>query len=273
MGGCLDREKERKRILEKLTYQSPQPKLQFSDQIPSLSTNTHHQKAPSLTKQISHFSSKHRSVNSDTLSYVSLSKNKFQLIVKSDLVYHLTPQLSQFTQVNQNILLRFDWEETHEPIKERLISSGTLNKLYLAIKDFIANPEIQIVGIIQESILSFRFYYRIVSRQNIEMQMIERVNQVALEEIVNERKYDNLLSTHLLQFEKSHILIFQTSKKILQTLHVIPLELDQININNMGSELSGKVSVLQNNDEFEFESVLCDNKTKCLYIIMSINQI
>lgn len=78
--------------------------------------------------------------------------------------------------------------------------------------------------------------------------MCETVQQASLEEIINERLLDNLICCNILQLGDTNLLFFQSSKRTVQTINVIQLDLNTLNAHNLSQEIAGKVEMLQNND-------------------------
>ncbi|CAD8046455.1 unnamed protein product [Paramecium sonneborni] len=296
MGGCLDRERDKRRILEQLSY-SQRPILKQSNeftylrQIQSQSTKSQHievqQPRYSLMKY-SQISSKqgNKSVRSDNQSYQHINQNnQFILLQRGELRQFLKTNQMGIDQVITNplnasqLIICFEQNDIVDSlISEQVISNSNFHKLYMDIKDFIGQPDKKIVGIILEnrnqiSILYKKLNPRQAMNNTIEMQMVDSVSQDQLEEIINERMQDNLICCTILQFPDCALLFFQTCRRQIQALNVISLEMSQLNSINLSQEIAGKVEILQSNDEFDFISLLPDIKNKSLYILMSIKQI
>ncbi|CAD8127071.1 unnamed protein product [Paramecium sonneborni] len=296
MGGCLDRERDKRRILEQLSY-SQRPILKQSNeftyqrQIQSLSTKSQHvevqQQRYSLLKY-SQISSKqgNQSVRSDNQSYQHINQNnQFILLQRGELKQFLKMNHLGIDQIITNpintsqLIICFEQNDiTDLVINEQVISNSNFHKLYMDIKDFIGQPDKKIVGIILEnrnqiSILFKKLNPRQAMNNTIEMQMVDSVSQDQLEEIINERMQDNLICCTILQLPECALLFFQTCRRQIQALNVISLEMQQLNAINLSQEIAGKVEILQSNDEFDFISLLPDITNKSLYILMSIKQI
>ncbi|CAD8131820.1 unnamed protein product [Paramecium pentaurelia] len=296
MGGCLDRERDKRRILEQLSY-SQRPILKQSNefnyqrQIQSQSTKSQHievqQPRYSLLKY-SQISSKqgNQSVRSDNQSYQHINQNnQFILLQRGELRQFLKTNHMGIDQIITNplnpsqLIICFEQNDiTDTQISEQVISNSNFHKLYMDIKDFIGQPDKKIVGIILEnrnqiSVLYKKLNPRQAMNNTIEIQLVDSVSQDQLEEIINERMQDNLICCTILQFPDCALLVFQTCRRQIQALNVISLEMQQLNSINLSQEIAGKVEILQSNDEFDFISLLPDVKNKSLYILMSIKQI
>ncbi|CAD8142503.1 unnamed protein product [Paramecium octaurelia] len=296
MGGCLDRERDKRRILEQLSY-SQRPILKQSNefnyqrQIQSQSTKSQHvevqQPRYSLLKH-SQISSKqgNQSIRSDNQSYQHINQNnQFILLQRGELRQFLKTNHMGIDQIITNplnpnqLIICFEQNDiTDTLISEQVISNSNFHKLYMDIKDFIGQPDKKIVGIILENrnqilILYKKLNPRQAMNNTIEIQLVDSVSQDQLEEIINERMQDNLICCTILQFPDCALLFFQTCRRQIQALNVISLEMQQLNSINLSQEIAGKVEILQSNDEFDFISLLPDVKNKSLYILMSIKQI